>query len=42
MPISIAFIAHDTQKADMVALAQKYHVTLSRYNSLATANTGKE
>lgn len=42
MPISIAFIAHDTQKADMVVLAQKYHVTLSRYNSLATANTGKQ
>jgi diacylglycerol kinase (ATP) len=42
MPISIALIAHDTQKADMVALVQKYQVTLSRYNPLATANTGKQ
>lgn len=42
MSISIAFIAHDTQKADMVTLVQKYQVTLSRYHSIATANTGKQ
>jgi YegS/Rv2252/BmrU family lipid kinase len=42
MPTSIAFIAHDTQKADMVALAQKYQVTLSRYAAMATENTGKQ
>ncbi|WP_019501817.1 methylglyoxal synthase [Pseudanabaena sp. PCC 6802] len=41
MPISIAFIAHDTQKDDAIALAQKYRTTLSRYNLIATANTGK-
>ncbi|NKB18699.1 MAG: methylglyoxal synthase [Pseudanabaena sp. CRU_2_10] len=42
MPISIAFIAHDNQKADVVALAQKYQAILSRYNLIATANTGKQ
>jgi len=42
MPISIALIAHDTQKVDMVALAQKYQAILCRYNSIATANTGKQ
>lgn len=42
MPISIALIAHDTQKVDIVALAQKHQAILSRYNSIATANTGKQ
>lgn len=42
MSISIALIAHDSQKADIVALAQKHQATLSRYNSIATANTGKQ
>jgi methylglyoxal synthase len=41
VPISIAFIAHDNQKDDVVALAQKYSATLSRYHLIATANTGK-
>lgn len=42
MPTSIALIAHDSQKADMMALAQKYQTTLSRYHTIATANTGKQ
>lgn len=42
MPISIAFITHDNQKADVIALAQKHQETLSRYNLIATANTGKQ
>ncbi len=42
MPISIACIAHDSQKANIVALAQKYRTTLVRYSLIATANTGKQ
>ena len=42
MTISIAFIADDTQNADLVALSQKYHTTLSRYNPIATEQTGRQ
>ena len=42
MSISIAFIAHDSQKSDIATLAQKYQATLSRYHCIATANTGKQ
>ena len=42
MPVSIAFIADDTQNNDLVALAQKYKTTLSRYHTIATEQTGKQ
>ncbi|MEE3717546.1 methylglyoxal synthase [Tumidithrix elongata RA019] len=42
MPTSIALIAHDNQKADLVALVQKYRGTVIRYHVIATANTGKQ
>ena len=40
MPISIALIAHDRQKDDIVALVNRYHQTLSRYYLIATGTTG--
>ena len=41
MPSTIALIAHDTQKNDLVALAKKYRSTLSHYHLIATAVTGQ-
>jgi methylglyoxal synthase len=41
MPASLALIAHDTKKADIVTLAQKYQATLSRYHTIATGTTGQ-
>ncbi len=41
MPASLALIAHDTKKADIVTLAQKYQATLSRYHLIATGTTGQ-
>ena len=41
MPISVALIAHDSKKDDLVALAQKYCSILSRYHLIATDNTGR-
>ena len=41
MPISVALIAHDSKKDDIVALAQKYRSILSRYHLIATDDTGQ-
>jgi diacylglycerol kinase (ATP) len=41
MPASLALIAHDTKKADIVTLAQKYQATLARYHLIATGTTGQ-
>jgi methylglyoxal synthase len=41
MASTIALIAHDTKKDDIVALVKKYSHTLSRYHLIATGTTGK-
>lgn len=41
MPTSIALIAHDTKKDDMVAFAHRHRDTLSRYHLVATGTTGQ-
>ncbi|MBE9170233.1 methylglyoxal synthase [Pleurocapsales cyanobacterium LEGE 06147] len=41
MASTVALIAHDTKKDDIVALVQKYSHTLSRYYLIATGTTGK-
>ena len=40
MPNTIAFIAHDHKKDELVALVQQYEGILSRYQAIATGNTG--
>ena len=41
MPNTIALIAHDRKKDQMVALVNKYEMILSRYQAIATGNTGQ-
>jgi len=41
MPNTIALIAHDRKKDDMVALVQRFEAVLSRYQAIATSNTGQ-
>lgn len=41
MPITVALIAHDSKKDDMVALVARHAVTLSRYRLIATGTTGQ-
>ncbi|MGP1371687.1 MAG: methylglyoxal synthase [Almyronema sp.] len=41
MPTTIALIAHDGKKDDMVTLAQRYQDVLQRYDLIATGTTGK-
>lgn len=41
MPSTIALIAHDTRKDDIVSFALAYTPTLARYKLIATAMTGK-
>ena len=41
MPNTIALIAHDRKKDQMVALVNKYEIILSRYQAIATGNTGQ-
>lgn len=42
MPASIALIAHDTQKNDLIVLVKKYHSILSGYHLIATDKTGQQ
>ena len=42
MPNTIALIAHDRKKDDLVALVKQYEVILSRYQAIATKNTGQK
>ncbi|MCU0511089.1 MAG: methylglyoxal synthase [Anaerolineae bacterium] len=37
---TLALIAHDGKKADMVAFAMKYHSVLAKYALVATGTTG--
>ncbi|ASC73138.1 Methylglyoxal synthase [Halomicronema hongdechloris C2206] len=41
MPTSVALIAHDGKKDDMVAFAQRFKAILSRYHVIATGTTGQ-
>lgn len=41
MPNSIALIAHESKKNDIVTLVQRYHSLLNRYLIVATPDTGK-
>lgn len=41
MARTIAFIAHDQKKADLVAFTQRYQPLLSRYHTIATGITGQ-
>lgn len=41
MPTSIALIAHDNKKDDMVAFAHQHQETLSRFHLIATGTTGE-
>ena len=41
MPNTIALIAHDRKKDDMVVLVKQYQEILSGYQAIATANTGQ-
>src|SRR5688500_17206975 len=41
MSQTIALIAHDGKKADMVAFAKDHRALLSKYNLVATGTTGK-
>ncbi|HEY9301947.1 MAG TPA: methylglyoxal synthase, partial [Phormidium sp.] len=41
MPATIALIAHDTKKDDIVNFARKHEPLLGRYKLIATANTGQ-
>jgi methylglyoxal synthase len=38
---TVALIAHDSRKKDLIAFSIRHRVTLSRYRLIATANTGK-
>lgn len=38
---TLALIAHDGKKADMVAFAMKYKTVLERYNLIGTSTTGE-
>ncbi|MDX1992649.1 MAG: methylglyoxal synthase [bacterium] len=38
---TLALIAHDGKKADMVAFAMRHKAVLERYNLIATSTTGK-
>lgn len=38
---TLALIAHDGKKADMVAFALRYKDVLNRYNMIATSTTGE-
>ncbi|MBC7870710.1 MAG: methylglyoxal synthase [Chitinophagaceae bacterium] len=38
---TLALIAHDGKKADMVAFAMRYKAVLERYKLVATSTTGK-
>lgn len=38
---TIALIAHDSKKDEMIAFAQKYRDLLSRYHLIATQHTGQ-
>lgn len=40
-PKTLALIAHDGKKADMIAFALKHHDILRRYHLVATSTTGK-
>ncbi|MEM8544553.1 MAG: methylglyoxal synthase [Cyanobacteria bacterium P01_H01_bin.119] len=40
MSITVAMIAHDTKKDDMVSLARRYRDVLARYDLVATGTTG--
>lgn len=42
MPNTIALIAHDRKKDDMVALVKRFEAVLSRYQAIATSNTGQK
>ncbi|OKH14152.1 methylglyoxal synthase [[Limnothrix rosea] IAM M-220] len=41
MSICVALIAHDNKKAEIVELAKKYEAVFSRYDLIATYDTGK-
>ena len=41
MPNTVALIAHDRKKQDLVALIRQYRSTLSRFHLLATDGTGQ-
>ncbi len=41
MPNNIALIAHDRKKDDLVALVKQHEAILSRYQVIATGNTGQ-
>ena len=41
MALTLAIIAHDGKKADMVRFAMEYRDRLSRFELLATGSTGK-
>ncbi len=41
MPNTIALIAHDRKKDDLVALVKQHEAILSRYQAIATGNTGQ-
>jgi methylglyoxal synthase len=38
---SVALIAHDARKKDLIAFSVRHRATLSRYRLIATANTGE-
>jgi methylglyoxal synthase len=38
---SVALIAHDARKKDLIAFSLRHRATLSRYRLIATANTGE-
>ena len=41
MPNTVALIAHDRKKDDLVALVKQHEAILSRYQAIATGNTGQ-
>ncbi|MGK7910183.1 MAG: methylglyoxal synthase [Synechococcus sp.] len=41
MPNTVALIAHDRKKQDLVALARQYRATLSRFHIITTDGTGQ-
>ena len=40
MPATLALIAHDARKDDLVAFAQRRHADLARFRLIATGTTG--
>ncbi|NEO38964.1 MAG: methylglyoxal synthase [Moorea sp. SIOASIH] len=42
MPATIALIAHDNKKNDIVAFVKGHQIVFSRYTLIATGNTGKQ